>query len=253
MPRRESTAHDAPDADTQGEPEDNLLTLPPEDGLLTLPPEAQSPSPPLPAQTPSPGESASAEATTAKVPPTADAPPLVPPPAAPPVAPPPAVAPVALPGVEHDWLQRWPVYQLGLGVIVVAAVSAIPALLDLLRFARQTDAMGMSRWALALLLAAGLQIAYALYLMQLPDWGTAWVISIVMLVLATIYAALLGALTLAKPQSQFIQVLELGDKLPGHQAAIWCLMMLVLSAALAYFSGRISFRWRRAYWRWARP
>lgn len=154
--------------------------------------------------------------------------------------------------MEHDWLKRWPVYQLGLWVIAVAVVSVIPALLDLLQNARQTDSAGISRWALALLLAAGLQIAYAVYLMQLPDWGTTWVMSLVMLVLTTVYAALLGALMLAKPQSQFIQFLELGDKLPGQQATIWCLMMVILSAFLAYFAGRVSFRWRRAYWRWAR-
>jgi len=71
--------------------------------------------------------------------------------------------------------------------------------------------------------------------------------------LATAYAALLGALTLANQQSQFIQFLELGDKLPGRQATTWCLLMLVLSGLLAYFSGRTSFRWRRTYWRWARP
>jgi len=155
--------------------------------------------------------------------------------------------------VEHDWLKRWPVYQLGMWVIAVAVVSVIPALLDVLQHARQADSAGISRWALALLLAAGLQIAYAVYLMQLPDWGTAWVMSLVMLVLATVYAALLGALMLARPQSQFIQFLELGDELPGHQATIWCLMMVILSALLAYFAGRVSFRWRRAYWRWARP
>ena len=165
----------------------------------------------------------------------------------------PAPAPASLPGVEYDWIKRWPVYQLGMWVIAVAVVSVIPALLDVIGHAPQADSAGISRWALALLLAGGLQIAYAVYLMQLPDWGTAWVMSIVMLVFATAYAALLGALTLANQQSQFVQFLELGDKLPGRQATTWCLMMLALSGLLAYFSGRISFRWRRTYWRWARP
>jgi hypothetical protein len=39
--------------------------------------------------------------------------------------------------------------------------------------------------------------------------------------------------------------------LPGGQATIWCLAMLSIYSLLAYFSGRISFRWRRIYWRWA--
>ncbi|NLF73299.1 MAG: hypothetical protein GX575_30035 [Candidatus Anammoximicrobium sp.] len=150
-------------------------------------------------------------------------------------------------------MKRWPVYQLGMWVIAVAVVSMIPALLNVTPSAPQADSAPVSRWALALLLAGGLQIAYAVYLIQLPDWGTAWVTSIVMLAFATAYAALLGILTLAGPQSQVVQFLELGDSLPGRQASTWCLLMLVLSGSLAYFCGCISFRWRRTYWRWARP
>jgi hypothetical protein len=136
-------------------------------------------------------------------------------------------------------------------VIAAAVVSAIPALLDIVALVRQDASAGISRWALALLLASGLQAVYAVYLLQLPDWGTAWVMSLVMLILATGYAALLGALTLANQQSQLVQFLELGDMLPGGQATVWCLAMLSLYSLLAYFSGRISFRWRRTYWRWA--
>lgn len=134
-------------------------------------------------------------------------------------------------------------------IFAAAAVSAIPALLDIAASAQQGESAGISRWAWAVLLASGLQVAYAVYLLQLPDWGTAWVVSLVMLVLAAGYAALLGALTLASRQSQIVQALELGETLSRGGAAIWCLAMLVTYAVLAYFSGRVSFRWRRAYWR----
>lgn len=177
-------------------------------------------------------------------------PPAMPPPvpgSSPPLAPSPRA--VALPGVEHSWLRRWPVYQLGMWVLAAAAVSAIPALLDIVAQVRQDEPAGISRWALAVLLASGLQAAYAVYLLQLPDWGTAWVVSFVMLAFAAGYAALLGALTLASQQSQLVQALELGETLSGGGAAIWCLAMLGTYALLAYFSGRVSFRWRRVYWR----
>jgi hypothetical protein len=136
-------------------------------------------------------------------------------------------------------------------IIVAAVVGVIPALLDIVAHVRHGESAGIARWALALLLASGLQAAYAGYLLQLPDWGTTWVLSIVMLVFATGYAALLGALTLANQQSQLVQFLELGDMLPGGQAMIWSLVMLGFYSLLAYFSGRISFRWRRVYCRWA--
>ncbi len=182
-----------------------------------------------------------------------------PPAAAPPIPPSPGTSPALLqvpadcplPGVEHSWIRRWPVYQLGMWIIVAAVVGVIPALLDIVAHVRHGESAGISRWALALLLAGGLQAAYAGYLLQLPDWGTAWVLSIVMLVFATGYAALLGVLTLANQQSQLVQFLELGDMLPGGQAMIWCLVMLGIYSLLAYFSGRVSFRWRRIYWRWA--
>jgi len=151
--------------------------------------------------------------------------------------------------VEHSWLRRWPVYQLGMWVFAAAAVSAIPALLDIVAAGQQGEFSDISRWAWAVLLASGLQAAYAVYLLQLPDWGTAWVVSLVMLGFAAGYAALLGALTLASQQSQLVQALELGHTLSGGGAAIWCLAMLGAYALLAYFSGRVSFRWRRAYWR----
>jgi hypothetical protein len=184
-------------------------------------------------------------------PPTAPAPPPIP--SSPGTSPPLPQVPTdsSLPGVEHTWLTRWPVYQLGMWVIVAAVVGVIPSLLDIVAHIRQGESAGISRWALALLLASGLQAAYAVYLLQLPDWGTAWVMSLVMLVFATAYAALLGALTLANQQSQLVQFLELGDMLPGGQATVWCLVMLGLYSLLAYLSGRISFRWRRTYWRWA--
>lgn len=190
----------------------------------------------------------------------ADAAAIAPPPAMPPPLPPVPGSPpplassptaVALPGVEHSWLRRWPVYQLGMWVLAAAAVSAIPALLDIVAQVRQDEPAGISRWALGVLLASGLQAVYAVYLLQLPDWGTAWVLSLVMLVFATMYAVLLGALTLANQQSQLVQALELGELLVGGRASLWCLAMLCTYALLAYFSGRVSFRWRRAYWQCA--
>ncbi len=241
------------------------LVTPPQPGSTPNPPPTTKP-PPLPKVEPAgltpprnlpPPTIESIPPPPPLPPPRPDAAPFgtpaaaVPPPMHPPPAAPPEPTPTKLPGVEHAWLRRWPVYQFGMWVIAVAIVGVIPALLDIIGHASHADAVWISRWALLLLLTSGLQIAYAVYLMQLPDWGTAWVTSVVMLLYAAGYAAMLGMLTLANQQSQIVQFLELGDKLPGHQATTWCLAMLTVSGLLAYFSGRISFRWRRTYWRWA--
>lgn len=58
---------------------------------------------------------------------------------------------------------------------------------------------------------------------------------------------LLGVFLLSDDQSEFIQALGLTDKLFGHRAAGWCVIMLSLSCLLAYINGRFSVKWYHAY------
>lgn len=150
-------------------------------------------------------------------------------------------------GFEHDSRKRWMVYQFGVALILAALFGAVPAVMDIVDHFRTVDSSGVSRWAHVLLLVSGVQLAYAVYLMQLPDWSTVRVVSVLTLVLATVYAMLLGITILASEKSQIIQFLELGDKLYGNKAAGWCVILLGISILLAYFGGRISMRWRQAY------
>lgn len=150
-------------------------------------------------------------------------------------------------GYEHDVHRRRTVYYLGAALILTALFSVIPAVTDIFQNLRALDPPGVSRWAFALLLASAVQLAYAIYLMQLPDWSTAWVVSLFTLATATGYATLLFIAILAKSDNQVIQLLELADNVYGKKAAGWCLIMLSISSLLAYFSGRISVRWHRAY------
>jgi len=83
-------------------------------------------------------------------------------------------------------------------------------------------------------------------MIQLPDWSTVRVVSMVTLVLATVYAILLAVTTLATQDHQIIQFLELADKF-GKKATGWSVILLGISSLLAYLSGRISLRWRQAY------
>ncbi len=149
-------------------------------------------------------------------------------------------------GYEHDSRKRWAVYQFGIGLILAALFGAIPAVMDVVEHLRTVDSPGVSRWAYALLLLSGIQLAYAVYLIQLPDWSTVRVVSMVTLVLATVYAILLAVTTLATQDHQIIQFLELADKF-GKKATGWSVILLGISSLLAYLSGRISLRWRQAY------
>jgi hypothetical protein len=165
-----------------------------------------------------------------------------------PVEPPqPATDTLPVRGYEHSAEKRWTVYQLGAILILAAVFGAVPAVLDVIAHFQAIESPGVSRWAWALLLASVIQLAYAVYLFQLPDWSSVWTVSIVLLVFATAYAMLLGLLMLADNQSQVVQFLELADARAGHKATGWCLIMLSICSLLAYFCGRTGARWHHAY------
>jgi hypothetical protein len=96
-----------------------------------------------------------------------------------------------------------------------------------------------------LLLLGALQGVYALYLIQLPDWSTVWVVSIVMLVLAAGYAMLLAVLALGGGNTPLATALEL-DEFADQRPELVCLILLALSGLLSYLLGRASYRWNKS-------
>lgn len=149
-------------------------------------------------------------------------------------------------GVEHDRHRKATVYQFGLGLMAVAVFGILPAVFDIVDHFRSVQSAGISPWAFVLLLAGLLQAAYAVYVMQVPDWSTLWIASIFTLVLATAYAMFLAIALLASTDSQIIQFLGLTDKLHGNKATGWCFIMASLSSLICYLGGRVSVRWHQA-------
>lgn len=147
---------------------------------------------------------------------------------------------------EAETPRRHTVYQLAAGLLLAALFSILPALADVREHLQTLDSPGVAPWAVLLLMAGGLQIAYAIYLVQIPDWSTVWVVSLVCLILATVYAMFLGVFLMADEHSQFIRWMGLVDPLSGDRAVGWCVIMLCLSCLLAYALGRYSVRWHRA-------
>jgi hypothetical protein len=150
-------------------------------------------------------------------------------------------------GYQAEPSRRSTVYQLAAAMILASLFSLTPAVLDVAEHFRTIDSPGVSRWVFLLLLASIVQIAYAVYLVQMPDWSTVWVVSLVTLALAMVYAMLVGVLMLSGAQSELVQLLGLEDQLSGNRAAGWCTIMLSLSCLLAYATGQVSVRWYHAY------
>ncbi len=149
-------------------------------------------------------------------------------------------------GYQAEPSRRWTVYQLAAAMILASLFSTIPAVLDIIEHLRSVDSVGVARWAYLLLLVAMVQSAYTIYMVQLPDWGTVWVVSLATLILAFLYAMLVAVLIMGQPQSQIVQLLGLEDQMHGNRAAGWCAIMLSLTCLLAYAAGRTSVRWYQA-------
>jgi hypothetical protein len=130
---------------------------------------------------------------------------------------------------------------------LLGVVSMAPGVMDVVRFVRDMDGEPIGRFAFLLFFLGLIQIAYAFYLGQLPDWSCSWVLTAVTLLQASVYAAVITALLLTQGHSQFIRFLDLRAHLDSGRATLWCFVMLCLSGLVAYFCGRVSIRWRRAF------
>jgi hypothetical protein len=148
-------------------------------------------------------------------------------------------------GVVHSRDQVLAVYQLATAFIVAALFAIAPAAWDVIDYLRFPDAAFVARWAIVLLMLSIIQISYAVYLIQLPDWGTVWVATLFALAMAALYAMVLGLTLISTSDAAFVRVLQLTDKIEGGKAALWSLCMVSLFTLLAFFAGRMSVRWRR--------
>jgi hypothetical protein len=142
--------------------------------------------------------------------------------------------------------QQFHAYVLSLSLIAAALFGAAPAIWDFVQYLQAAEGAFVPRWALALLAIGVIQGAYAVYLAQLPDWTSGWIVTLVSLALAALYAGMLGITLLAAEESFLIRGLDLSESVPTGRAAMWCLCMTTILATLAFFAGRSSFRWKSA-------
>lgn len=142
--------------------------------------------------------------------------------------------------------QQLGAYILSICFAAAALFSAAPAVWDIVQYAQAVEGAYVARWALVVLALGVVQVAYAIYLAQLPDWTSGWVITLFALATAAIYAAMLGVTLIAGDDSRLIRSLQLTEFMATGRASMWCLCMTTIMATLAFFGGRTSLRWRLA-------
>lgn len=130
------------------------------------------------------------------------------------------------------------------GIIGLAMIGVLPIVFSLLQSRAPATTFEIQRWAYVLVLIGVLQLAYAVYLVQIPDWSSVWIISIATLLLATAYATVMGIRLLAGDGNPVILFFDLHDNLfSSGQEAGWCFIMLLLTGAFSFLAGRFGTRW----------
>jgi hypothetical protein len=151
-----------------------------------------------------------------------------------------AVAPKTL------WLRHpiakgsvWPLhataYRIAVGLTLVSLFSMWPAL-------RYWDLGAAPGWARGVLLVALLQLAYAAWLVSIPDWASLWGMMFVLAIVATMYGTA-AAMTLATPMEHEP---PLGLQSVRHIAPYWCCCVMLLTISTAYLCGHAAQRIRHA-------
>lgn len=129
----------------------------------------------------------------------------------------------------------------------LAIFGVSPAVWEWFVLWQHSDSPPIPPWVYALLVTAVLQLAYAVYLAQLPDWSALWTTTVATLLSAAAWATLLGTTLLGKQESMLVLLFRYADKLEGNRAAMWCFVMLCFTSVFAYFLGFTAIRWHRSY------
>lgn len=148
-------------------------------------------------------------------------------------------------GLEPDSQHRGTVAGFAIGLLVLSAIEVIPAVVTIYQNSQLDEPVNLHHWVYLLLMVGILQSAYALYLWQLPDFSSLWVVSLLALAVATLHAFLLAIRILADENHSIIARLQLNLETlsPGKQAG-WCLVILILFGTYCYFAGRTALKWQ---------
>ncbi len=138
-------------------------------------------------------------------------------------------------GYKADEGKRLTVYYLAAGLAVLSLFTMLPTLIG--------GHLGLGEahtWARLLLFLSLLQLAYAAWMVSIPDWSTLWTTMLFTATVATLYGMAL-AVVMGKPELLEIEMHAAG------KAAMWCGMVILLLLTMTYLCGRAAHRWHRHF------
>ncbi|MCU0962229.1 MAG: hypothetical protein MUF48_19200 [Pirellulaceae bacterium] len=136
--------------------------------------------------------------------------------------------------------RRRDIRRLAISLSLLAALSSLPLVLESWP-ARDLHVLVAAPWAAAVTLLGSLQVAYAVYLYQLPDAGAARVVSFFTLAAATAYAVVAGMAWWTAPDHPLMAWLALDRNLfSARQESLWCFLLSVLLGTMSYVAARLA-------------
>jgi hypothetical protein len=138
--------------------------------------------------------------------------------------------------IEPTWAEQRTARGLAAALAAAAVMSVVPIVLK-----SYVNLLAAPPWALWTVLLAAVQLIFAGWLANAPDWATVRVQMILSAAITTIYAMVM-TLVLVTPQSR---TLILGLDEVRHMAPAWCGIMFAVMAAFTWYCGRTSTHWRR--------
>lgn len=140
--------------------------------------------------------------------------------------------------VEPSWSERRMAWQLAAVVAASAALGLVPVLA-----LSHGNLPAAPPWALLAVLLAAVQVVFAGWMANAPDWATARVQMMVSAVATTIYAMAMTFLIITPDRKQL--PLGLDDVRRLSLAPAWCGLMFMVMAAVTWHCGYTAARWRR--------
>lgn len=150
-----------------------------------------------------------------------------------------------------DRTGRLTVQRLAMLLIVFIITSSCPALWHLIQQIWSAAPQGVEHWSLLALFVTAVQIAYVIYLLQIPDQSTLWVVAIANALAAFGYAVVLGICCAEAVgwsggiggKGSVVRLFGVSDQVLSGRAILWCATVLGMYGLATYLFGRASLRW----------
>ena len=127
-------------------------------------------------------------------------------------------------------------------LLILAMLNIVPPMYHWNTWSQVSQTIPLPPWIYLQIFAGAIFAAYAIFLMQVNDWSALRSVSIAMLVVAFIFGVVSTGLLVGTNVASALGV----PFILNRQAAIWCVMMLLLATLMSYWAGKESNNWLRA-------